>query len=261
VSKTLKIILANIFSSIVVLISLIILISNYQEEYKKYIVTDTVSLPKNTFKESGGLYFYRGFQISKKNGKPTFISNNKKYSFESMENLVYEINEYYISGLNIGIDASVVDFYKSADLDKSLVLSWYEIVRFQNRVMEKFKYKNNSKVLNPSEFYIGNGGDCDDFVSFTGGMLYYWGIDGYALIVSNKKRNIAHATLLVPADYFDIPSSFTYYDFTNTTLKNIPKQRYIVIDYASVGGFSIDFSSEYKVDKVFPVYEFIGMKY
>ena len=264
-NMNLKIILLNLLIGIVVMIIDFVAYGIYFEinenAYRKYIVENTKTRPTNTFSGSNGYYKYREFQIKKEKSYPVLVADNKEYKYKSINELVDSVNEYYLSRIIPGSSKDIIIYYKNADTDGSLTISWDEISKFQSKVMSDYKYRENKIVLKPNDFYTANGGDCDDFVSFTGGMLYYWGIDAYALIVENKSKGYSHAVLLVPADYFDIPQNYIYYDLTSSNIENIPRKRFIVIDYSEVGGFSVDLSNEFIFKKMYPVSQFIGMKY
>jgi len=251
----------HLYIGISIILFSIILYFTIESQFGNYIVTDTKLVPTNTFTGSIGNYKYRGFQLKTNLSKKILVSDGKEYPFDSLNELVSSVNKYYINRFISGITKEAIDFYKQADIDNSLVITWAEIRKFQKDVSNRFNYQNNDTVLNPSEFINLSGGDCDDFVTFTGGMLYYWGIGAYAIILDNSVKNTYHAILGIPADYFDIPSGFNFYDLTNSKREGIPKKRYIIIDYASVGGFSIDYSSDWKFREIIPIYEFISMSY
>ena len=135
----------------------------------------------------------------------------------------------------------LLNIYTSADLNYDNILSWQEIDMFQKKINQSFSYINNNTALNPVDFLINGGGDCEDWSIFTCGMLRFWGYTAYVGVVDGGNGSGLHAIALFykktpPANrsysYYQFDTSFTFYNIT------LPAGCYLPIDYNHTGSFS-----------------------
>ena len=135
----------------------------------------------------------------------------------------------------------LLDIYKSADTNYDNILSWQEIDRFQQTINREFSYEYNDAALNPEEFLISGGGDCEDWSLFTCGMLRFWGYTSYVGVIDGGNGTGLHAIALFYKKTPPANKSFRYYKLDTSrrfSEVTIPPGCYLPIDYNHAGSFS-----------------------
>ncbi len=149
-------------------------------------------------------------------------------------------------------DAATIALFVDADVDRDATLSWDEIIAFQRRLRQRYRYLHNDTALRPDHFLEAGGGDCEDWALVTAGLLRFWRIDVAIGVVSSARG--VHAVAFVPARYAP-PDMDTV---------RVPRSiagpaagcaadacDFVVIDYTSVGRFSSAVDGDYTVTHVY----------
>jgi hypothetical protein len=138
-----------------------------------------------------------------------------------------------------GIRSARLDaLYESADLDGNDSIDLEEVSAFQWKLYQSYRYLRNDTALRPNEFLAAGGGDCDDWVLVTAGLLRYWGISSW-LACFGPDPDSGHAVCLVRMSH--PPAGFATVTIAPDTVCNgvaVPAGTYIPIDYDKVGAFT-----------------------